>query len=87
MAYHRLKDIDDVQMHTSWCSGNMQVTRNSSNSKAEFDPDVFQIRTDTWMDYIASYTEWELNESNERIFRKSARTNGTFRIPPNFVFY
>ena len=32
------------------------------------------------------YTEWTVNENDERILRKSVESNGTFKMPPNFVF-
>ena len=38
------------------------------------------------MNYEALYTEWTVNESDERILRKSAESKGTFKIPPNPVF-
>ena len=86
MADYRRTLSNERLMETSWCSANMQITRDRPNSKAVYDPDVFQIQTDVWMDYIATYTEWEVNESDQRIFGKFAETSGNFKIPPNPVF-
>ena len=39
------------------------------------------------MDYTALYTEWTVNENDERILRKSVESNGTFKMPPSGTFW
>jgi hypothetical protein len=78
LASHVTSEIDGDWFNTAWCSANMDVV----TDEYDFNPDVFQIRTDVWLQYQAMYTEWEVTADSQRILRTHAEANGAFKIPP-----
>ena len=64
----------------------MAVMRDYKGYETDYSSDVFEFRTDSWFDYHASYTEWQIDSSDQRVLRKYGEAEGTFKIPPSKVF-